>query len=168
MKVLTPLIGAHAKYMYALVKDTGVTDQLLWDGPTDLASYEQGLIQREAQVRDGSLHMFTIIDPATKVPCGTADIREEDDEWSIGYWIGKAYHGKGIGTMVVSDLLEYGFQNLKAHNITAAVFTGNDASRRILIKNHFRFVETKKAAAIKKGKAVDEWIYNITNYEYKA
>jgi ribosomal-protein-alanine N-acetyltransferase len=112
--------------------------------------------------------MFTIIDPTTRVPCGTADIREDDGEWSIGYWVGHAYHGKGIGTHVVSDLLKYGFQHLKAHNVSAAVFIGNDASRRVLLKNHFRFVETKKAAVIKRGRPVDEWIFNITNYEYKA
>jgi RimJ/RimL family protein N-acetyltransferase len=52
--------------------------------------------------------------------------------------------------------------------VSAAVFIGNNASRRVLLKNHFRLVETKKAAVIKKGRPVDEWIFNITNYEYKA
>jgi RimJ/RimL family protein N-acetyltransferase len=168
LKVLKPILGIHAQTLYPLIKNSPVTDNLLWDGPENLSEYEKGLKQREKQVADGELHMFTVIDPATGLPCGTADIRNPDDQWSIGYWIGENSQGKGLGTLLVADLLAYGFDTLAAETIIASVFVGNHASRKVLENNKFTYIETLKDAVIKKGASKDEWLFKITSQEYRA
>jgi len=79
----------------------------------------------------------------------------------IGYWIGEPYWNKGIGTMAVKLLLNYGFNSLKLHRIFTGVFEYNKASQKVLEKCGFRLEGVFEKSVFKNDAIVDEYRYGI-------
>jgi len=52
----------------------------------------------------------------------------------MGYWIGVPYWNYGYCTEAVKAVINYGFENLKLHKITASHFENNPASGRVMEK----------------------------------
>ncbi|MBP3041791.1 GNAT family N-acetyltransferase [Bacillaceae bacterium Marseille-Q3522] len=65
---------------------------------------------------------------------GTASFNHFDwanKSTSIGYWLDKSYHGKGIMTKVVSGLIDYAFNELKLNRVEIRAASQNKKSRAI-------------------------------------
>lgn len=169
MEVLLPVEGEHASALFPLIFSTEVTATIQWDGPDSLESYRRALTERERLVHDGKKHMFTIIDPETGQLAGSADIRPDDVNFrgDIGLWVGLPYQGKGLGTRVVQELTDYGFEKLGMEKIEASVFCGNVASRRIFEKCGYVLEGTIRASARKRGETLDEWMLGITKRDFR-
>lgn len=58
------------------------------------------------------------------------------DEWArrgeLGYWIAPEYQGEGYGSETAERVVEYAFDELDLHRITARVYEGNEPSAGIL------------------------------------
>lgn len=161
--ILTPVRAEHADPLYPMVKDSPVTATILWDGPESLAAYRSGLAEREVAVREGALHMFTIVDPESGKLAGSIDIRPDGDGFraDIGLWVGVPFHGRGLGTRAVRAVARYGFEALGLAKIEGKIFVGNHASRRAFEKAGFRLEGTIRRCARKRGQLVDEWVMGI-------
>lgn len=77
----------------------------------------------------------------------------------LGYWLGRAYWGRGIANAVVSMLVEHafssGFRRVEAH-----VFAPNAASLRVLEKCGFTLEGRLRASYVElDGTACDELIF---------
>ncbi|WP_328313221.1 GNAT family N-acetyltransferase [Streptomyces sp. NBC_00442] len=59
---------------------------------------------------------------------------------SVGYWVPRAFGGRGYASSAVGQLLEIAFFELGLHRIDAYVRLDNAASRRVLDKHGFRAV----------------------------
>ncbi len=79
----------------------------------------------------------------------------------LGYWLARKYWGRGLMTKIVKTMVRYGFNALKLKRIYAFTFAYNKASARVLIKNGFKQEGFLRKNVIKKGKAIDEYIYSI-------
>ena len=55
----------------------------------------------------------------------------------VGYWLGKAYWGKGVATAALQAVVDYGFSKLGQRRIQASVMSPNLASCRVLEKCRF-------------------------------
>lgn len=77
----------------------------------------------------------------------------------VGYWLGAAWRGRGIGTEALQGFSAWAFDSLPLVRLHAAVFVWNPPSARILEKAGFTRESTARQAAIKDGMIVDEWIY---------
>lgn len=77
----------------------------------------------------------------------------------IGYWIAKPYWGKGIATAAVRPVCGIGFSELKLSRLIAYVFTGNDASARVLENNAFTLEGTLRRHEFKDGQYIDAMLY---------
>jgi len=160
--VLIPIKANHAGSLYPLVKDTVVTDTLIWNGPTDLEEYRAGLREREQWVRDKKIYMFTIIDPDTSVPVGSIDITPgEDNVGELGLWIGEAFQGKGLGSKAINEITQYVFQNTDIVCVHGHIFIGNEASKRAFEKAGFIFSGIVKDRCHKNGVPKDAWRFTI-------
>lgn len=60
-------------------------------------------------------------------------------EEEIGYWVGKAYWGKGIATLAVAAFLVLLDELGIGGSITARTVASNEASQKVLIKNGFAY-----------------------------
>ncbi len=56
----------------------------------------------------------------------------------IGYWVGGQFTRRGYASQAVKELNHYAFEELGYDTLTAAVFFGNVASERTLMKNGYR------------------------------
>jgi RimJ/RimL family protein N-acetyltransferase/uncharacterized protein (DUF952 family) len=162
---LLPVQAQDAERLFLLLRQSGVTDWLLWDGPESWEEYNQNLALRAEEVARGEKYLFTIW--ADDQPVGNIDIRPHNDfRADIGLWIGTPYHGQGIGSQAVQQITAYGFFRLGMEKIEAEVFVGNQASRRIFEKCGFTLEGTRRLSVRKRGKLLDEWNLGITRQDY--
>ncbi|MGD2033878.1 MAG: GNAT family protein [Bacteroidales bacterium] len=79
----------------------------------------------------------------------------------IGYWIGEPYRNKGIATVAVRQIVNYGFGELQLIRIFTGVFEHNKASQRVLEKCGFTLEAISKNAIFKNNRIMDEYRYVI-------
>jgi RimJ/RimL family protein N-acetyltransferase len=168
MIALRAPLASDADALYPLLAGTGVTDTLLWDGPESLEGYRTSWRATADEVARGQKHSFVIVDATTRAPIGGAGVRPIEGlgapppfRGDLGLWIGIPHQRRGFGTLVVRLLVEYGFNTLGLDKLEASVFTGNEASRRVFLKNGFVLEGTIRKAVRKRGRLVDEWLFGI-------
>lgn len=163
MSVITPLKKEHAGELFPMVYRSSVVNTIQWDGPSSFEEFEQGLELREQQMIEGAVHIWAIVDPESGKLAGTADIRPDANGFrgNIGLWVGEPFQGKGLGTLAVAAITEYGFSKLGLNKIEGYIFVGNVASRRIFEKCGYEMEGTIRSAVQKFGKPVDEWVLGI-------
>ena len=65
------------------------------------------------------------------------DLAEADDEYELGYWIGKPFWGQGLIPEASREILHYAFEDLKMKRIWCGYYEGNEKSRRVQEKLGF-------------------------------
>ena len=70
------------------------------------------------------------------------DLAEQDDEYELGYWIGKQFWGQGLIPEASREILRYAFEELRMNRIWCAYYDGNDKSRRVQEKLGFLHYRT--------------------------
>lgn len=76
------------------------------------------------------------------------DIAESDDEYELGYWIGKPFWGRGLIPEASRALLRYAFETLGMQRIWCGHYDGNDKSRRVQEKLGFAYHHTTEGLEI--------------------
>lgn len=75
---------------------------------------------------------------------GYCGFTKEKDAISFGYVFCSKYFGNGYGSEAVKAVLDYSFKTFKLSNVVAYVSPENTASKKILSKNNFSFVNIFK------------------------
>ena len=70
------------------------------------------------------------------------DLAEREDEYELGYWIGKPFWGKGLIPEASCELLRYAFEELGMRRIWCDYYEGNNKSRRVQDKLGFVYHHT--------------------------
>ncbi|MGB5270271.1 MAG: GNAT family protein [Eudoraea sp.] len=95
--------------------------------------------------------------------CGVIGLIIQKDVYrksaEIGYWIGESFWRKGIATIAVKLITNYGFEDLKLIRIYAGVFEFNIASMKALENNGYKKEGVFKNAIFKNDKVYDERRY---------
>ena len=76
------------------------------------------------------------------------DLAENDDEYELGYWIGKPYWGQGLIPEASRELLRYAFENLCMNRIWCGYYDGNVKSRRVQDKLGFVYHHTTEGLEV--------------------
>lgn len=97
---------------------------------------------------------------------GAIGLHSKPDLWrrnmELGYWLGKAYRGKGIMSEAIRQMTALGFDLFpEVTRIYASPFGSNIASQRTLEKAGFALEAKLVANLVKNGIVHDEWIYAI-------
>lgn len=79
----------------------------------------------------------------------------------LGYFLGEPFWNRGIMSLAIPQMLEYGFNNLDIVRIHAGVFSFNKASQRVLEKCGFEIEGVFKNAIVKNDQLYDEIRYAI-------
>ena len=77
------------------------------------------------------------------------DLAEKDDEYELGYWIGKPFWGQGLIPEASRELLRYAFEDLGMNRIWCGCYDGNEKSRRVQEKLGFVFHHTTVGLEVK-------------------
>ena len=70
------------------------------------------------------------------------DIAEKDDEYELGYWIGKPFWGNGLIVEASRELMRHTFEVLGMKRIWCGHYEGNVRSRRVMEKLGFQYHHT--------------------------
>jgi RimJ/RimL family protein N-acetyltransferase len=92
--------------------------------------------------------------------CGVIGLVGQKDVYrktaEIGYWIGEPYWNKGIATVAVKLITEYGFDQLGYVRIHTGVFEYNTGSMKVLEKNGYKNEGVFEKAVLKNGQLWNE------------
>ncbi len=77
----------------------------------------------------------------------------------FGYWLGRAYWGRGIATAACAAFTEYAMNDRGFIRLEAAVYGPNVASMRVLEKCGYTREGTMHKAIIKRGNILDAHLY---------
>src|SRR4051812_34732912 len=92
---------------------------------------------------------------------GVISLTQQEDIYrhsaEIGYWLGTAFHGRGIVTEAIDLVCQYAFNQLNLIRIFAGVFENNIASQKALLKNGFVMEGIRKKGAIKNKILLDDY-----------
>ncbi len=70
------------------------------------------------------------------------DLAVNEDEYELGYWIGKPFWGQGLIPEASHEILRYAFEDLNMNRIWCAYYDGNEKSRRVQEKLGFVYQRT--------------------------
>lgn len=85
----------------------------------------------------------------------------------VGYWLGHALWGKGLGTVAVKRFTAWAFSAFDLRRIVALPFAGNVASRRVLEKAGYRLEGVLRDHVVKAGVVQDQAVYAILRRDSK-
>ena len=70
------------------------------------------------------------------------DLAEKEEEYELGYWIGKPFWGQGLIPEASREILRHAFEDLGAQIIWCKHYDGNTRSRRVMEKLGFVYHHT--------------------------
>ena len=82
---------------------------------------------------------------------------------TLGYWIGRAFAGRGLATAAVRALADHAFQGLGLHRVEAACVPTNLASRRVLEKAGFELEGRARAYLKINGEWAEHLLFGRVN-----
>lgn len=85
----------------------------------------------------------------------------------MGYWMGRAYWGKGYTTEAVSLMVKFAFEDLKLNKVFAHFMPKNPASGKVLEKNGMVKEGVLRKHIIKNGEFTDMVFMSILKEEYE-
>jgi RimJ/RimL family protein N-acetyltransferase len=114
-----------------------------------------------------SWFQLAIIDNATAQLIGDVGIHFVDDEQcEVGCTINKEYHQKGYAKEALKATIDYLFQDLNKHRITASVDPRNNASVNLMKSLGFRLEAHHIKSLFFKNEWVDDMVFAILKEEW--
>ena len=98
---------------------------------------------------------------------GLAPIDREAGVAEVGYWIVPERWGEGIGTAAVESIVEYAFEQLRLHKVTARTYAGNEGSERLLKKVGFAEEGTRREQTFIDGEHRDVHWFGLLAREWR-
>lgn len=149
--------------------DLGITRYLLVQNPPSLRQEEEWLERIAASHED---IVWAIVLPESGELIGGTGLHRIN--WRHrnahnGILIGqKGQWGKGYATEAIQLATRYAFRDLGLEKVLTEVFSGNDASRRVMEKNGYRQCGMLRRSRYLDGRWHDEWLGEILREEWDA
>lgn len=142
--ILRPWCEDDAKELYKYASDSEVGPPAGWPPHTSVENSRD--IIRTVLF---SPHIFAVCLRENGRPVGSIglhrnDLAEKDDEYELGYWIGKPFWGQGLIPEASREVLRYAFEDLGMNRIWCGHYEGNVKSRRVQEKLGFVYHHTTK------------------------
>ena len=120
---------------------------------------------------DGDAAVLAMVEKQSGRVIGQSNLGIEsvtDRHASVGYVVGAAFAGRGFATEATAAMLDYAFDVLRMHRVSAQIDTRNHASaavaRKLGMRREAEFVENEWF----KGAWSSSWIYAILEAEWMA
>ena len=161
--ILRPFTMNDAAVIQRLLNDPQVSDGLL------SVSYPFALPDATKWLADRITNRFGITLRDSGELCGGIGIHTnaKHPRGEMGYWLGRAYWGKGYATEAAGALVRYGFECLHLQRIAAMHFPRNTASKKVLEKIGMKREGVLRQYAKKDGRLEDLIVYSVLREEAK-
>ena len=123
---------ADAKCLYLAAANAEVMRFMDWPMPTDPGDTESHLREASADWDDGSEYQWVILERYSTECVGTISCRPKGHEADFGYFLGRKYWGRGLGTDAASVVVAWLETQPEITRIWATADAENVRSRRLL------------------------------------
>ena len=146
--ILRPWREEDAEDLYQYAKDAEVGPLAGWPAHT---SVEES--RRVIRTVLSAPLTFAVCLKADEKPIGSVgfhrnDLAENDDEYELGYWIGKPFWGNGLIPEASREMLRFAFEDLGMNRIWCGYYEGNFKSRRVQEKLGFVYHHTTEGIVL--------------------
>ena len=146
--ILRPWNEDDAEELYNLEKDTEIGPPAGWPAHTSVENSRE--IIRDVLSADET---YAVCLKENGKPIGSVglhrnDLAEKDDEYELGYWIGKKFWGQGLIPEASRELLRHAFNDLNMQTIWCGYYDGNVKSRRVQDKLGFIYHHTTEGLEV--------------------
>ena len=147
--ILRPWAEDDAEELYKYAKDPDVGPMAGW--PVHISVENSREIIRSVL---SAPETYAVCLKETGKPVGSIglhrnDLAESDDEYELGYWIGKPYWGQGLIPEASREILRYAFEDLGMNRIWCGYYEGNEKSRKVQIKLGFEYQRRTEGIEVK-------------------
>ena len=144
--ILRPWREDDAEDLYKYASDVEIGIPAGWQPHTSI-EHSKEIIRTVFSAPD----TFAVCLKESEKPIGSIgfhrnDLAEDDDEYELGFWIGKEFWGQGLIPEASREMLRYAFEELNMNRIWCGYYDGNEKSRRVQEK--LGFVYQKKTEGI--------------------
>lgn len=146
MSVLREVVAADLPMLFAYEHDPGAADMAAFP-PRDRAAF---MAHWATLLGNESVVTRAIVSDSEVA--GNIGCWEDDGRWFVGYWIGRAFWGRGLATRALAEVVDI----VQARPLHAHVVKSNVASVRVLEKCGFVLVEEHTA-----GDGVEELLFEL-------
>lgn len=116
---------------------------------------------------EDSFWFVVAVDGETVGSVTFTEVNESAGDGELSYWILPEHQGEGYASDAVALLLEYGFDELRLHRVTADCYATNDASRGLLETLGFSREGRFRDAAFLEGEYEDVLRYGLLEGEWR-
>ena len=147
--LLRPWHEEDAEDLYLYAKDPDVGPPAGWPAHTDV-EHSRRIIETVLSAPE----TFAVCLKEDGEPIGSIglhrnDLAEEDDEYELGYWIGKPFWGRGLIPEASREVLRYAFEDLGMSRIWCGYYDGNEKSGRVQAKLGFVYQHSTEGIEVK-------------------
>jgi len=167
---LRPFTLEDEAAVFALASDPEVARFVRFEAHRTLAETRAFLELVEQHYRRGDPFAWAIVrreDDRLIGSCGFVSQAVERCSAEIGYWLGKAYWGRGYAVEAARALVQFGFQQMGLARVEAKCFIENHAGQRVIEKLGMKCEGSDRSEMIK-GEYPEMNLYWITKQEWDA
>ena len=103
------------------------------------------------EVQDDKHYSFTIQRSGDNVFLGGIGLHLEAEGWEFGYWLGRAFWGRGYASEAAQRLVQFAFETLGTNRVWAGWFHDNPASGHVLAKLGARHNGSRMRRSLARG-----------------
>lgn len=145
---------SDAEDMFAYAQQEPVTRYLTWTPHPNVKHTKDYLTYVGQRYRTGDFFDWAVIckeDGHMIGTCGFTTFDFTSDSAEIGYVLNPAYHGRGLATEAVREVIRFGFEELSLHRIEAKFMKENTRSQRLMERVGMQFEGYAREAMKVKG-----------------
>ena len=144
--ILRPWCEDDAEELYKYASDPDVGPPAGWQPHTSVENSREIIRTMLFAPETYAVCLKESSKPIGSIGFHRADLAELDDEYELGYWIGKSFWGRGLIIEASREMLRYAFEDLGMNRIWCGYYDGNEKSRRVQEK--LGFVYQRKTEGI--------------------
>ena len=135
--ILRPWSEDDAEELYKYAKDIDVGPMAGWPVHTSVENSREIIRTVLSAPETYAVCLKETGKPIGSIGLHRNDLAEKDDEYELGYWIGKPFWGQGLIPEASREILRYAFEDLEMSRIWCGYYDGNEKSHKVQIKLGF-------------------------------
>jgi RimJ/RimL family protein N-acetyltransferase len=147
--ILRPWREEDAEELYKYASDLEVGPPAGWQPHTSVENSREIIREVLSAPETYAVCLRWTDKPIGSIGFHRNDLAEKDDEYELGYWIGKPFWGQGLIPEASREMLRHAFEDLGMKRIWCGYYDGNDKSRRVQEKLGFVYHHTTEGIELK-------------------
>jgi ribosomal-protein-alanine N-acetyltransferase len=169
---LRPYVEGDVEALWPSVSDPELSRQMSWSAHADREETRAYIRSTADDIRENRGVVWGIEHEGKVIgSVGIEDITWQRaalrfDRAELGFWVAKAWWGKGIVTEAAHAAVKFAFDTIGLHKVNVHCFAANAASKRVIEKLGFRFIGRLEEDAWRDGAWHAGLAYEMTSGEW--